>query len=244
MRRALITVLGICALAAGARAADPLAWDAMEKTYDAKAGEEEARVTFTATNRTKEPVTITGVATSCHCTLARPPRDPWTIAPGASDPLEVLVDLRGRSGTETKTIYVDTAAGEQALVLHLNIPPSPAMQRSMNLDVAFQDRQAVLHGDCATCHVAPAAGKRGAELFAKACLVCHGAVHRASFVPDLGIAKEKRDAAFWEKWIREGKEGTLMPAFAKAKGGPLDDAQIESLVKYLVANLPTEPVKP
>ncbi|HWA86273.1 MAG TPA: DUF1573 domain-containing protein [Opitutus sp.] len=243
MKRAWLTLVGIWALAAGARAAG-LEWDAMEKTYDAKAGEEAARVMFTATNRSKDPVTITEIGTSCPCTGARPPRDPWVIAPGASDELEVLVDLRNRHGALTKTIYVATAAGEQTLMVHVNVPLSPAMRRSMNLDVAFQDRQAVLRGDCATCHVAPAVGKTGPELFLKACLICHGAVHRASFVPDLGIAKEQRDAAFWEKWIREGKDGTLMPAFAKAKGGSLDDAQIESLVKYLVAHLPTAPAKP
>ncbi|HVU23331.1 MAG TPA: DUF1573 domain-containing protein [Opitutus sp.] len=243
MRRAALAWFCLGAAVVAARATG-LEWDALEKTYDAKPGETEARVTFTVTNRSRKPVSVTGVATSCHCTLAQPPRDPWVIAPGASDQLEVLVDLRNRRGTETKTIYVDTPAGEQELLLHVNVPPTPAMQRSMNLDVAFQDRQAVLRGDCATCHVAPAAGKQGAELFVKACLVCHGALHRASFVPDLGIAKEKRDAAFWEKWIREGKEGTLMPAFANANGGPLDDAQIASLVKYLAENLPTEPAKP
>jgi hypothetical protein len=46
-----------------------------------------------------------------------------------------------------------------------------------------------------------------------------------------------RDAAYWEKWIREGGEGTLMPAFAKAQGGPLDDAQVSSLVRYLTEHL-------
>ena len=60
-------------------------------------------------------------------------------------------------------------------------------------------------------------------------------------VPDLFVAKEKRDAAYWEKMIREGRDKTLMPAFAKGHGGSLDDEQIASLVAYLAANLPSAP---
>ena len=56
-------------------------------------------------------------------------------------------------------------------------------------------------------------------------------------------AREPRDAAFWRKWISEGKEGTLMPAFAQAQGGPLTDQQIESLIEFALASLPTQPRK-
>ena len=106
---------------------------------------------------------------------------------------------------------------------------------------ARADRQAVLRGSCASCHVTPTIGKKGAELFQTACVICHAAEHRASFVPDLMVAKAPRDAAYWEKWIREGAEGTLMPAFAKEHGGSLDDEQIASLIAYLVEHLPTQP---
>jgi mono/diheme cytochrome c family protein len=100
----------------------------------------------------------------------------------------------------------------------------------------------VLHGECASCHVTPTIGKTGGELFQTACLICHGAEQRASMVPDLKVAKAPRDAAYWEKWIREGGgEKTLMPAFDKARNGSLDEAQIKSLVVYLLATLPTRP---
>jgi mono/diheme cytochrome c family protein len=220
-----------------------LVWDAFEKSYAAKPGEEEAAFTFIATNKSDHPVRIVRTATSCHCTAAVQPRDPWIIEPGASDELRVLVDLRSRRGGLTKTIYVETSDGEDMLLVHVQVPPPPAVQREMNMMMAQADRQAVLRGDCATCHVAPTVGKKGAELFATACLICHAAAHRATMVPDLMKPATARDAAFWQKWIREGGEGTMMPAFAKAHGGPLDDGQIESLVEYLVTNLPTEPVK-
>lgn len=220
-----------------------LTWDAFEKSYVAKPGEEEAKFTFTATNKSDHPIRIVRTATSCHCTAAVQPRDPWIIEPGTSDELSVLVDLRSRRGGLTKTIYVETSDGEEMLLVHVQVPPPPAIQREMNMMLAQADRQAVLRGDCATCHVAPTVGKHGAELFTAACLICHGAVHRASMVPDLMQPKTARDAAYWEKWVREGGEGTLMPAFAKEHGGPLDDEQIKSLVDYLTTNLPKEPVK-
>jgi mono/diheme cytochrome c family protein len=240
MKRIWLMLAASVGIAVAARAG-VLTWDAEEKTYEAKMGEETARVTFVATNRTSEPVTIVNIATSCHCTAAKPPRDPWVIAPGQSDPLEVMVDLRSRRGELTKTVYVITNHDEESLLLHVTIPRTPAVQREMNLDVAFADPQAVLHGDCATCHVTPTIGKKGAELFATACLICHGAKHRASFVPDLAVATEHRDAAYWDDRIRNGKEGTLMPAFAMAKGGPFNDKQIESLVSYLVAHFAADP---
>jgi mono/diheme cytochrome c family protein len=62
-------------------------------------------------------------------------------------------------------------------------------------------------------------------------------------VPDLLVAREPRDAAYWEKWISEGKEGTLMPGFGRKRGGPLTAEQIASLVEYAMTRLPTEPSK-
>ena len=218
-----------------------LEWDAREKSYQAKEGEEEATVIFSVTNRADHVVEIRNTVASCSCTVATPPRSPWTIEPGATETLKVTMDLRGRMGSITKTVYVDTSDGEAVLMVTAEIPTPPAVRREMNMVVARANRQAVLRGDCASCHVTPTIGKKGAELFQTACVICHTAEHRASFVPDLRAAKGPRDAAYWEKWIREGADGTLMPAFAKEHGGSLDDEQIESLIRYLVEHLPTQP---
>ena len=43
--------------------------------------------------------------------------------------------------------------------------------------------------------------------------------------------------------ITEGREKTLMPAFGEHQGGPLSEAQIESLVVWALKSLPTEPAK-
>ena len=242
--RLALRLLMLTGWAGAAVAASGLEWDATEKSYAAQPDQPEATVLFKVHNTGAKPVTISAVATSCHCTAAQPPRTPWTLAPGASDELKVVVDLRGRSGDLTKTIYVYTDLGGDTpdfLLVHVNVPLSPEEQRETNRSLAQIDRQAVLRGDCATCHVTPTIGKKGAELFSTACLICHGAAHRASMVPDLFVAKEKRDAAYWEKAIREGRDKTLMPAFAKDHGGSLDEEQIGSLVAFLAANLPSEP---
>jgi mono/diheme cytochrome c family protein len=71
--------------------------------------------------------------------------------------------------------------------------------------------------------------------------VCHEAEHRASMVPNLHEAKQERNADYWRNWIRDGKAGSLMPAFAQTQNGPLLDEQINSLVEYLLHAMPTKP---
>jgi mono/diheme cytochrome c family protein len=122
-------------------------------------------------------------------------------------------------------------------------------ERTNNVKMATADRQAVFKGDCASCHADTAkdsAGhaKLGQDLYAAVCGVCHEATHRATFVPDLHHLPEPTSAEFWRNWITSGKRGTLMPAFATAEGGVLSNEQIDSLVKYLSANIPAKPAMP
>ena len=126
----------------------------------------------------------------------------------------------------------------------MKIPTLTPAERKRNQEIAQRNRQAVFSGDCARCHLEPARGRSGAELFTSVCGVCHFAANRSSIVPDLLTAREHRDAAFWRTWITEGKPGTLMPAWSKKYGGPLTDAQIESLVTFALQTLPTEPREP
>jgi len=117
---------------------------------------------------------------------------------------------------------------------------APGM-REQNQQLALADRQAVFRGDCASCHADVAKGKQGKELYVAACGVCHEAEHRATMVADLHTAKQERNAEYWHNWITNGKQGSLMPAFATSAGGILDEAQIASLVDYLMKNMPTKP---
>ena len=243
--RLILVLAGPLALAwAAEKPADaaphPLVWDAMEKTVTARPGDGAADFVFKATNTSAQPVTITEVQPSCGCTVVDLPRTPWVLAPGASGSLTATVEFNGKDGDLTKSLFVDSSAGMQTLTMHIKIPVPDEAARERNRKLALADRQTVFRGDCAACHAAPAAHKTGEELFQAACLVCHATTHRASMVPDLLVARGQRDAAWWRTWIAEGREGTLMPAFSEKRGGPLTDAQVDSLVEFALSHLPTE----
>jgi mono/diheme cytochrome c family protein len=153
------------------------------------------------------------------------------------------MNLLGRYGRVTKEIYVGTSHGGQILKVHADIPLTPApfnvSARQRDMMAAKKDRQAVFSGSCVSCHVLPAAGRTGEPLFAKACAICHISDHRAEMVPDLAALKHPTNAEYWRAWITQGKEGTLMPAFAQWNGGILDTNQIESLVTFLLNRFPS-----
>ncbi|HEX2855184.1 MAG TPA: DUF1573 domain-containing protein [Opitutaceae bacterium] len=221
--------------------ANPLVWDALEKKHDAKAGEEIADFVFSVTNTSDRDVEIVRVHPSCSCTVAKLPDRPWVLAPGGKSSFTARTDFAGKHGKFSKSILVESSRGSQTLVVTVNIPQLDEGMRLRNQELARKNRQTVFQNDCAACHATPLAGKKGAELFQLACGICHLASPPASMVPDLRVAREKRDAAYWMKWITEGREGTLMPAFDVQRGGPLSREQIDSLVEYVTKHLPSEP---
>ncbi len=228
-------------------AASRLSWDATTKSYEAKPGEADAAFEFRVTNTSDAVVAIQTIATSCGCTAAELPplpAAPYHLAVGATAPIRVLMDLKGKAGLVAKTVTVGTSVGSTLLTIQVNIPaaavPTVAASgmgadRAKNLKIATHDRQAILKGDCAKCHATPAAGKMGQDLYGAVCTICHEANPRAAMIPDLHVARGPRDLAFWTKWISEGGPGTMMPGFAVKHGGPLDDDQVASLAMYLFA---------
>lgn len=251
MRSPLALHLLLLSLAAllGLRAAEPkageaqhpLVWDALEKTFTAKPGDQVAEFSFSVRNRSDKPVTITELLPSCGCTVPDMPASPWVIEPGKESAFRATLDFAGKDGTVSKTIEVRSLAGTQTLRVTVNIPDTEESRRMRNQRAAAVDRQAVFRGTCAACHVAPGVGKLGADLFKLSCGICHTAEHRASMVPDLAVAKQVRDEAFWRKWITEGRVGSLMPAFAQEHGGPLTAQQIDSLVEFVSKHFPAKP---
>ena len=227
-----------------------LAWDSVLKEYQAKAGETEAKFSFALTNVSATNVTIQSVHTSCGCTAAKLPQQPWLLAPGDHGEIGVTVDLRGKFGTITKTATISSSVGQIPLTVRIMIPPAdPTARNNMgdrtrNLQVAAADRQAVFRGDCATCHVTPTLGKTGHALFDAACGICHEGQNRASMVPDLRALNKPTDHAYWLQWISAGREGSLMPAFALNKHGILTEDQIKSLADYLDGEFRLEVILP
>lgn len=226
-----------------------LSFDEREKTVHLKSGEDKAEFRWAVTNTSAAEVTVLTIFTSCGCTAAQLPThpNPWILKPGEGGYVGATMDVAGKIGTVAKTVTVVTAEGSYPLLARSVLPPEASlavqgmMNRSRNLQVAAADRQAVFRGDCATCHVHPTIGKQGRELYETACGICHEAEHRASMVTYLRDREGDYNREYWEHWIRNGKEGSLMPAFEASRGGPLNDDQVKSLVEYLVKDYPLEP---
>jgi cytochrome c5 len=202
-------------------------------------GAADATFTFAVTNVTSGDITINSVHTSCGCTAAKLPQQPWLLHPGDHGEVGATMHVAGKWGTVTKTLTINSSKGTDVLTVRSLLPEvnSAAVQkmsdRSRNLQVAAADRQAVFRGDCAKCHVEPGVGKTGKELYTAACGVCHDGEHRASMVPALAGRPGHFDEAYWNQWVRNGKIGSLMPAFEMKQGGPLSDDQVKSLTAYL-----------
>lgn len=246
LRFVLLAFCG-CAVFAVSAAPNPLIWEPTNYVYAAQDGDISARLSFKVRNKDINEVVVDDVKTSCGCTVAQLPTKPWKLGPGETNHLEVLVDLRGKSGKITKEITVLSSSAPATLTVEIDIPTNNSVSnllssqmgnRIWGQQLAALDRQAVFKKDCVHCHLEPAFGKHGQQLYDAACGICHEAKHRATMVPDLHALKTEIDTNYWRNWVTNGKPGTLMPGFAATLGGPLDDEQINSLVDYLTKAFP------
>lgn len=223
-----------------------LVWDAMTKTVYAKPGETIANYSFWVTNTSKFTVLITEVIPDCGCTVVEYPK-PWALPPGGSGELKASMNFAGQQGMKQKGMKVVSSGGpRQELLLKVMIPfDDNEERRKANMAAAAKNRQVVFQGECASCHVEPLQGKLGKDLFDAGCNICHEphTGHRAEIVPDLKMLPFQTDKDYWRRIIADGKEGSLMPGFAKKHGGPLTDEEIESLVEYAVKAFPGTPSK-
>jgi mono/diheme cytochrome c family protein len=220
-------------------------------TQKASLGDEEMKFRFELKNTSDKTITIQQISTSCGCTTTEGIELPFSWDSQKSIAVPIKMNFLGKSGTLTKSIIVITDQGFLPLEATAIIPVlDPALmtenqRREANRRTALADSQAIFRNDCASCHVKPTEGRLGKELYETACGICHEAVNRASMVPDLKFGQETRDASYWRTIITDGREGTLMPAFAKKHHGILDEKQIESLVTYLAQEFNNhEPKKP
>jgi mono/diheme cytochrome c family protein len=221
-----------------------LAWDQEFKEVTVKPGDTNALITFHFTNVHSSELVIKAVRASCGCTTLELPAMPWHIPAGSNGQITANTDLRGRRGVQTKSLMVESSLGYKSLLFKVIIPPDLVTntvvgqimdaERVHNMQVALVDRQALFKNqDCIKCHLEPVKGQVGQELFAAACGICHGSPKRATIVPDLKTISVPTSAPYWKYWIVNGRPGSLMPAFAESRGGPLTEDQVNSLVQLL-----------
>ena len=244
------TLVSSSELFAAPASTNGLVWDAELKEANVQPGVAKVDFKFCFTNTTSSEISIQSAKSTCFCTVAKLPSEPWAIPAGGTGVIDVTMDLAGKRGSVTKAVNVATTAGNKSLLIRVNIPydpiPAPVTlpvvsgsgseeERLKNLQMALADRQVVFKkAECAECHAKPAAHVfSGAELYAGVCAVCHDSAHRASTVPDLKIAGNGQNLDYWRNWIAHGRPGTMMPAFAKSEGGPLSESQLEALAEYL-----------
>lgn len=210
-----------------------LRWQVTQVEVPFDEGRPEAELAFRLENGSAAEVTVTAARSSCGCTLLRTASFPWKIAAGSSVSFSARVDLRGRRGELHKTITLSTSRGEIAIPVTVKIPEPPMTdERKRNQLLALADAKAIFRDDCASCHVTPAVGKTGPELYVAACAICHEAKPRASAVPALPPGS-LTTPVYWRRWIEHGKDGSLMPPFAKEHGGILTPEQVDSLIAFL-----------
>jgi mono/diheme cytochrome c family protein len=218
-----------------------LVFDSESKQYDARPGERVAPFVFNLTNVWTNEIRIDQVHPSCGCTTAKLPPTPWHIPPGGTGQVQAEVNLTGKPpGLTTKMLTFYTSVGNRIVTLKVNIPRASttpvaltADQRKEAMAQAASDAHAIFRGDCAKCHVDKGAKSYGQDLYAADCGICHESSHRDTAVPDLHALKHPTDLDYWKAIITFGKPHTMMPGFAITQGGPLNDAQINSLASYL-----------
>jgi mono/diheme cytochrome c family protein len=222
---------------------DALAWDSLIKEQTPESGKPTADFVFKVTNISDAPVSIGRLQPSCGCTTAKLPTTPWVLAPHTNGEISVSVNLAGKSGAFTKTVTVYSTDQKimKVLTVKVTLPENVAMMRMRNNAIAAGDPQAIFKGDCAKCHVEPARGLMGKQLYTAACGICHEAKPRATMVPDLHALNHPTFYGYWHLIISDGKPHSMMPGFSTAKGGPLTDAQIDSLAKVLTQAFPSQP---
>jgi hypothetical protein len=224
-----------------------LVWSSLMQETNAAADQEQVHFVFSFTNVSSGNIVIVSAHASCGCTQPELPPLPWIIPPGGNGEFGVTVNLQGKSGMQIKFVTVTTDKGKKDLALRINILP-PVVQtltdaeRARDVEIAKFDRQTVLKGDCASCHVPKIEGKYGQTLYDAVCAICHEGEHRAAMVPDLHNLTVPTNDEFWRTWTAHGKPGSLMPAFSTAEGGPLNDMQVATIAAYLNFAIPSHVV--
>ncbi len=224
----LFFTVSIRAEPVNAPAAQPeLQFDTTAYDFGVVRQEDPVKHTFAFKNAGKGDLVLQSIKTTCGCTAATASTGPFRS--GDSGALEASYDTRGKFGHTQKEIRVFSNDPRSPHVLMI----SGTVTESMHPTKA--PGEVIFKGSCAECHVAPAKGKSGKELYDAACFMCHDSPQqhgRNAIAPDLAALSKLSDADL-KRIISHGMAGTSMPGFLTKKGGPLSKQQVQSLVEYI-----------
>src|SRR5580700_8469194 len=177
-----------------------LVFDATVKFYNAKTGEMLAPFQFDITNTWTNVITVDRLETSCGCTVASLPANPWHMQPGEHGTLDAAINLEGKAPghlTKLVTLYLSANKefiGTRVATLKVTIPERPKDETALPT-LSEADRKAAMQqakadprkiftdASCAKCHVDRGVKSVfGPELYAADCGICHDSPNRASFV--------------------------------------------------------------
>lgn len=99
-----------------------LTWDATDKTYEAKPGDVVAPFTFSLTNVSSGPVVIYHTSTTCDCTVAKLPAEPWVVPSGGSGQIQAEIHIQYKKGPVMTQIIVYTSLGNRRLTVRAMVP--------------------------------------------------------------------------------------------------------------------------
>ncbi len=217
----------MAAVLAASGAAPSIRFDHQTHDFGAIPSNQKQDFSWAYHNDGKASLTILSMNPSCGCTASV--AEPKSVPPGGSGALKITYDPAGQSGDVRKTLTVVT-----------NDPKRPRTILTILAKVASTEDevlpnghprfagQSLLMGSCASCHAIPEEGKTGAALWEAVCSMCHGPTDER-----LGAYVRSHDDAALTQAITYGTANPKMPGFSSLMGGPLDEAQVASLVKFL-----------
>ena len=185
--------------------------------------------TFKFKNDGAGEVKIVKTETTCGCTTANGALKSY--ASGESGEMEVVVDTVGKKGVVVKTVAVileNNAKAIKELSLTMNLVPPPHPERvkmpNMNTDAR-----------CKTCHLESGQGQTGIFLYHRVCVQCHGkkGVGASARALTDSTWQDSIEDGYLKHRIREGWTEVGMPSYVVGVEPPLDEEQVDSLVRYV-----------
>jgi cytochrome c553 len=200
--------------------------------------DQKARTEFLIYNQGGKHLRLFRVEPSCGCTV--PSISQQVVAPGDFARISVVLDTSLKLGKIRKklTLYSNDAKRPQLPLFLIGKAEPGKMAGHAPIAMVSRDRLALFKGNCASCHVQQGVGKTGQALFVADCAMCHGLNAQGNLPsgPSLlkGSGDDEHEMDRLTHVIAQGSaHNTQMPPFSSQNGGPLNQAQIDSLIVFL-----------